>query len=136
MRPGGLGTRPMIDKAVTLLPQPDSPTMAKVRPASMAKLTPLTAANSPSSVVKCVRSCETSSSAVIQVAPSCKLRAALPLLCVELRDSGLDLAAIRQTHSIVPPGQAGEEGLESLQAFVVQAAQLEHGFFVVIDAQV
>ena len=32
MRPGGLGTRPMIDSAVTLLPQPDSPTMASVRP--------------------------------------------------------------------------------------------------------
>ena len=43
MRPGGCGTRPMIDSAVTLLPQPDSPTMASVRPASTAKLTPSTA---------------------------------------------------------------------------------------------
>jgi hypothetical protein len=34
MRPGGLGTRPMMDSAVTLLPQPDSPTMASVLPAS------------------------------------------------------------------------------------------------------
>ena len=38
MRPGGCGTRPMIDSAVTLLPQPDSPTMPSVRPASTVKL--------------------------------------------------------------------------------------------------
>ena len=52
MRPGGLGSRPMIDSAVTLLPQPDSPTIASVSPASTEKLTPSTAGNSPSSVAK------------------------------------------------------------------------------------
>jgi len=30
--PGGSGTRRMIDSAVTLLPQPDSPTIASVSP--------------------------------------------------------------------------------------------------------
>ena len=45
----------MIDSEVTLLPQPDSPTMASVRPASTEKLMPSTAANSPSSVLKWVR---------------------------------------------------------------------------------
>ena len=38
MRPGGCGTSPMIDSAVTLLPQPDSPTMPSVRPRSSVKL--------------------------------------------------------------------------------------------------
>ncbi len=53
-RPGG-ATRPMIESAVTLLPQPDSPTMPSVRPASSAKLTPSTALNVPASVVNAVR---------------------------------------------------------------------------------
>ena len=37
-RDGGLGSRRMIDMAVTLLPQPDSPTSPMVLPASSAKL--------------------------------------------------------------------------------------------------
>ena len=49
IRPGGRGTSPMIDSAVTLLPQPDSPTMPSVRPGSMEKLIPSTAGNSPPS---------------------------------------------------------------------------------------
>ena len=61
MRPGGCGTSPMIDSAVTLLPQPDSPTMPSVRPASRPKLTPSTAANSPPSIVKRVVRSRTSS---------------------------------------------------------------------------
>jgi hypothetical protein len=44
----------MMDKEVTLLPQPDSPTMAKVCPAFTLKLTPSTAVNSPASVSKVV----------------------------------------------------------------------------------
>ena len=35
MRPGGVGMRRMIDSAVTLLPEPDSPTMATVSPGPM-----------------------------------------------------------------------------------------------------
>jgi hypothetical protein len=54
----------MIDSAVTLLPQPDSPTMASVREACTLKLTPLTTVTSPSSVRKLVFKFETSSSAV------------------------------------------------------------------------
>ncbi len=49
MRPWPLGSRPMMDSEVTLLPQPDSPTMPSVRPAATEKLTPSTAANSPPS---------------------------------------------------------------------------------------
>ena len=54
MRPGGSGTRRMIDSAVTLLPQPLSPTMARVLPADTLKDTPSTAKASPSSVLKYV----------------------------------------------------------------------------------
>ena len=32
MRPGGIGSKPRIDKAPTLLPQPDLPTMPSVSP--------------------------------------------------------------------------------------------------------
>ena len=35
MRPGGVGIRRMIDSAVTLLPQPDSPTTPSVSPLLM-----------------------------------------------------------------------------------------------------
>jgi hypothetical protein len=44
--------RPMIVRQVTLLPQPDSPTMPSVLPFSTLKLTPSTALTMPSSVRK------------------------------------------------------------------------------------
>ncbi len=43
MRVPTLGSRRMIESAVTLLPQPDSPTMPSVRPGMSEKLTPPTA---------------------------------------------------------------------------------------------
>src|SRR3954469_22446990 len=49
------GLRPMIVRQVTLLPEPDSPTMPSVLPFSTWKLTPSTALTTPSSVRKCVR---------------------------------------------------------------------------------
>ena len=48
--PGGLGTRPMTESDVTLLPQPDSPTRPTVRPRGTLKLMPSTARNRPRSV--------------------------------------------------------------------------------------
>ena len=48
--PGGVGTRPMIARLVTDLPEPDSPTMPSVSPGWISKLTPLTAWTTPSSV--------------------------------------------------------------------------------------
>ena len=45
----------MIDSAVTLLPQPDSPTSPTVWPSSMSKVTPSTARTSPSLVKNDVR---------------------------------------------------------------------------------
>src|SRR5215831_18932444 len=47
MRPGGSGTSCMSDKAVILLPQPDSPTMASVSCGASEKLTPSTAFTTP-----------------------------------------------------------------------------------------
>src|SRR6185295_15162021 len=50
IRPGGLGTRRRIEVAVTLLPQPDSPTRPSVLPSWIEHDTPSTARNSPASV--------------------------------------------------------------------------------------
>src|SRR6185312_7950591 len=55
MRPVSLSRSRMIDSAVTLLPQPDSPTSPTVSPSAMSKLTPLTARTSPSLVKNEVR---------------------------------------------------------------------------------
>ena len=54
MRPGGSGTSRMIDSAVTLLPQPDSPTIASVSPRRTWNETSSTALNSPELVKKTV----------------------------------------------------------------------------------
>ena len=48
--PGGCGMRRMSDSAVTLLPQPDSPTMPSVSPAATWNETPSTAWTTPSCV--------------------------------------------------------------------------------------
>ena len=48
------GLRPMIVRQVTLLPQPDSPTIPRVLPFSIEKETPSTALTIPSSVRKWV----------------------------------------------------------------------------------
>ena len=54
MRPGGTGTRRMSARLVTLLPEPDSPTMPRVSPLRSSKLTPSTAFRRPSSSLKYV----------------------------------------------------------------------------------
>ncbi|KAG1166183.1 hypothetical protein G6F35_018342 [Rhizopus arrhizus] len=48
MRPAGLGNRPMMDRLVTDLPEPDSPTMASVSPRARSKVTPSTDLAMPS----------------------------------------------------------------------------------------
>src|SRR5213592_9484 len=62
MRPGGVGISRMMLRAVTLLPEPDSPTMPSVSPRLMWKSIPSTARTTPSSVKKYVFSPLTSSS--------------------------------------------------------------------------
>ena len=52
MRPGGFGISRRIDIAVTLLPEPDSPTIATVSPAATSNETRSTAVTCPRSVRK------------------------------------------------------------------------------------
>ena len=54
----------------------------------------------------------------------------------ERLDAALDLVALEQADRIVAAGQAGDEGLEALEALLVQAAQLVHRLLVVVDAEV
>src|SRR3954467_8759869 len=112
MRPGGCGTSPMMESAVTLLPQPDSPTMPSVRPASSSKLTPSTARNSPASVAKCVLRFLTSSNFVFGS------RA--------VRDAGR--TRLRR--------QATNERLVALQALAVEPLELPNGLGMVVDADI
>ena len=59
-----LSTRPITDRQVTLLPEPDSPTMPSVPDFSSEKLTPETALTTPSSVLNLVWRSVTSSSGI------------------------------------------------------------------------
>src|SRR6266508_4114593 len=59
---GGMSSRRMIESDVTLLPQPDAPTMPRVSPGGIEKLTPSTARTTPSMTWKYVRRSRTSSS--------------------------------------------------------------------------
>src|SRR5438309_6207933 len=80
----GRCTRPRTDIAVTLLPQPDSPTMPSVSPGYSSKLTSRTALTSPSSVKKDVLRFLTSSTGrVIPVPPSAGYRASALLSGIE-----------------------------------------------------
>ena len=60
------GLSPMIVRQVTLFPQPDSPTIASVRPLSTVNEIPSTAWTMPSSVLKDVFRSRTSSRAMRQ----------------------------------------------------------------------
>src|SRR6185436_9687033 len=53
VRPGG-STRPRMEKPVTVLPQPDSPTSPRISPGLTEKLTPSTALTTPARVKKWV----------------------------------------------------------------------------------
>ncbi len=64
IRPGGVGTRRIIDSAVMLLPQPDSPTIARISPRLSANEMPSTALTRPWRVKKTVRRSSTSRTAV------------------------------------------------------------------------
>src|SRR5687767_1309379 len=118
MRPGGCGTSPMMLSAVTLLPQPDSPTMPRVRPRSSVKSMPSTARTSPSSDAKCVRRFLTSSRLLVT------------------GDLLLDHAAIQLARGPLAAGGALEVRDEALVRLFVQALQLGQRRGVVIDAQI
>src|SRR4051812_11585474 len=102
----------MMESAVTLFPQPDSPTMPSVRPASREKLTPSTARSVPPSTAKSVLSSFTSSNLF------------------------LDDGAVGDPRGPRPGGEAAHERLVALEAHLVEAAQLRERLRVVVDAQV
>src|SRR4051794_40788327 len=69
VRPSRGGKRRMIESAVTLLPQPDSPTMPSVSPGETSNDTPSTARVTPSSVKKNVARSRTERRGVISHPP-------------------------------------------------------------------
>src|SRR3954447_24199903 len=118
MRPGGCGTRPMIDSAVTLLPEPDSPTMPSVRPRSRRKSTPSTARTSPRSPSKAVRSPRTSSRASV----ACNLL--------------FDDRAVEHAPRERLARAAAHERNEALVRLLVKAPELGERLGVIVDADV
>src|SRR5688572_5948686 len=131
MRPGGCGISPMIDSAVTLLPQPDSPTMPSVRPDSTLKLTSSTARSSAPSTRKLVRRLRTSSNAVMRD----RSRDARPCRLVA-RDRRLHFRTIGDPPRPCLAGQAREHRLVALEALFVQAQQFADRLVAVVDADV
>ena len=85
--PGGLGTSPMTESDVTLLPQPDSPTRPIVRPRGTLKLMPSTARNRPRSVAKWVFSPRTSRSLSIRTSNPVPCRRCSDRACAAARPS-------------------------------------------------
>src|ERR1035437_1035790 len=150
MRPWPLGNKPMIDSDVTLLPQPDSPTIPSVRPDSTEKLMPSTAVNSPPSTLKQVVKSRTSSNALIGQAPryplrywpwkrtsgSCGRLEGLAAGSVKTRDFRFDHAAIDDASRVLAAGQARNERLKAFQTDLVQTAQFNQGFCVIVDPQI
>src|SRR5688572_25215615 len=117
MRPGGCGMRPMMDSAVTLLPQPDSPTMPRVRPFSSLRSTPSTARTSPRSEAKCVRRPVTSRRLFVP----CNLL--------------LDQVPVEHAPRPRLARAAAHERDEALVRLVVQPPQLDQRLAVVVDPQ-
>ena len=72
MFPGGLGISRKIDRAVTVLPEPDSPTRPRISPRRSEKETPSTAFRTPLRVKKWVFSPSTRSPDYTPVAGSCR----------------------------------------------------------------
>src|SRR6266567_2394969 len=137
MRPGGCGTNPMIDSAVTLLPQPDSPTMPSVRPAAIEKLTPSTAGNSPLSTVKNVLRFRTSSSTGFNAARAPSLSAqAMHARRMEAQDLRLDRSAVGDARGTRAAGKARDEGLVALETLDVQAPKFVERLGMVVHAQI
>ena len=118
----------MIDSDVTLLPQPDSPTMPSVRPASTAKLTPSTAVTSRPSTVK-VR-------AQAAHVEQRRHRRAFARSILKACDAFLDHGPVSNARGIRVRRQARHERLEPLEALLVEAPELGEWALVVVDAQV
>src|SRR5438105_4800620 len=103
----GSSRRRIRESAVTLLPDPDSPTMPSVSPAATEKLTPSTARTTPASVKKYVLRSRTSST----VRPACGARSA----------SGAGSSAF-----IATPSSPARLGIEPVADAVAEKVETEH----------
>lgn len=109
-----------MERAVTLLPEPDSPTIPSVWPSSSVKETPSTALTTPSGVLKCVLRLLTSSSAtalLYRFPPRCARLPSGAILGEEVQYLG-----VGQSVAVggVFGGNAGEDLLDGyLQLFAV-----------------
>src|SRR5438552_3496886 len=127
------GRRPMMDSAVTLLPQPDSPTRPSVPPEASDRLIPSTAANSPPpSTAKLVRRPRISSNALIDRSSMRQRRCPR----VKAFDLCLDLRTIGDACRPRPRGQTGHEGLVTFEALDVESKQFGQRLRVIVDAQI
>src|SRR5438270_5069356 len=125
MRPGG-GTNPMMLSAMTLLPQPDSPTMPSVRPRSSRRSTPSTALTSPRvsplGEANTVRSPRTSSKGT-------------STWFIEAGNFFFYRLPVEYTPGPRLARRAAHERDEALVSLLVQAPELCQRFCVVVDAQ-
>src|SRR5688572_14905701 len=94
--PGGIAMSLSTERAVTVLPQPDSPTTQTVSPREIEMLTPSTARTMPSSVLKCVSRPRISSKGWSIRSP--RSAGSLTLLSLTLLMHGLQLVAVRIDH--------------------------------------
>src|SRR6476620_11404285 len=112
IRPGGFGIRRSTDSAVTLLPEPDSPTIASVSPGSRWNDTPSTAVTVPRSVRNRVVRFLTSSSGRVIAASRSMAHLFLQILIDP--DAGVDRSRADGTGAqlagvILHPGPPGRE---------------------------
>src|ERR1035437_9841587 len=121
-----------------------------LRPDSTEKLMPSTAVNSPPSTWKQVVKSRTSSNALIGQAPryplrywpwkrpsgSCGRLARLAAGSVKTRDFRFDHAAIDDASRVLAAGQARNERLKAFQTDLVQTAQFNQRFCVIVDPQI
>src|SRR5438105_3667135 len=125
MRPGG-GTNPMMLSAMTLLPQPDSPTMPSVRPRSSRRPTPSTALTSPRvsplGEANTVRSPRTSSKGT-------------STWFIEAGNFFFYSLPVENTPRPRLARPAAHERDEALVSLLVQALELCQRFCMVVDAQ-
>src|SRR3984957_9083140 len=118
-RPAGSGTKPITASAVMLLPQPDSPTSARVWPRSIERSMPSTASTVPPSVANSTLSPSTASSGSATAVPSAKLSTYGVALHAARIGPGLQDAAVRcllARESRKPPARPGLAHLHAVAA--------------------
>src|SRR5438552_8076166 len=129
-REGGLSSRRMMDMAVTLLPQPDSPTSPTVSPAPTAKLASSTTRRSPCSVSKATLRPSTASSAGAGVQPLSDIPGPAPACLLE--DDAREIERhhpVRHVDDLADPEIAGDAAQHidlHRRKLVTEGQQIDH----------